>query len=157
MKIAITGHRPSKLGHDYDLTSPLIKKIEKEIKKQLILCRPALGITGMALGIDTLYAIICLDLGIPYIAAIPFIGQHLKWPFKSRELYNHLLSKAIEVVNVSGDDRYKPHYMQKRNIWMVDECDKLISIWDGSSGGTANCTEYARDKKPIIHINPKML
>lgn len=157
IKIAITGHRPQKLGYDYELTSPLIKKIEKEIKKHLTIARGDVGITGMALGIDTLYAKICLEMGIAYIAAIPFIGQHLKWPFKSRELYKHLLSKASEVVNVSGDDKYKPEYMQKRNIWMVDECTKLISVWDGSRGGTMNCTEYARDKKPIIHINPKML
>lgn len=28
MKIAITGHRPNKLGNDYDLTSPLVERIE---------------------------------------------------------------------------------------------------------------------------------
>lgn len=28
MKVAITGHRPNKLGNDYDLTSPLIDQID---------------------------------------------------------------------------------------------------------------------------------
>ncbi len=166
MKIAITGHRPNKLGHDYDLTSPLLHKIKCEILLKLgetvrndkTHFKNCQFITGMALGIDTLFAKIAIELGIPFTAAIPFNGQHLKWPFKSRETYLYLLSKAAEVVNVSGDDKYKPEYMHKRNIWMVNECDKLISVWDGStSGGTFKCTEYARDKKPIIHINPKML
>lgn len=163
MKIGITGHRPAKLGHDYDLTSRLTGKIQGEIIKTLAACgyKSGLvthGITGMALGIDTLYAKICLQLGIPYIAAIPFNGQHLKWPFKSRETYLYLLSKAAEVVNVSGDDKYKPQYMHQRNHWIVDNVDKLISVWDGSKdGGTYECTEYARNKIPIIHINPKML
>lgn len=29
MKIAITGHRPNKLNNDYDLTSPLIRRIKR--------------------------------------------------------------------------------------------------------------------------------
>jgi uncharacterized phage-like protein YoqJ len=34
--------------------------------------------------------------------------------------------------------------LQKRNEWMVDHCDLLIAVWDGSEGGTANCVRYAR-------------
>jgi len=36
MKIAITGHRPNKLGNDYDLTSPLIEKIDIAICNVLL-------------------------------------------------------------------------------------------------------------------------
>ena len=46
--------------------------------------------------------------------------------------------------------------MQKRNIWMVDNADVLVAIWDGSSGGPKNTVEYTRKvKKPILHIDPK--
>lgn len=162
MRIAITGHRPDKLGHDYDLKSPLLMRLRREIIHKVAVLRlenkfpvNTVFITGMALGVDTLFAEIAIDLKIPFIAAIPFVGQHLRWPFKSREKYNSLLAKATEIVNVSGDDQYKPEYMQLRNMWMVDNCDHLIAIWDGSSGGTANCVRYAQGKKPIIQINPK--
>lgn len=163
MIIAFTGHRPQNLDHDYEGKSPLSLKIRREIIKHLAAHGYKSGlidhtIVGMALGVDMLAAEICLDLGIPYIAAIPFVGQHLKWPFKSRERYKYLLSKACEIVNVSGDDKYKPQYMQIRNIWMVDNCTKVFAVWDGStSGGTYNCVQYAKDKKPIIYINPKLL
>lgn len=162
MIIAFTGHRPQKLDHDYDGTSPLSMKIRGRIIKELAAHGYKSGkidhtIVGMALGIDMLAAQISLDLGIPFVAAIPFVGQHLKWPLKSRERYKYLLSKAVEIVNVSGDDKYKPQYMQLRNIWMVDKCTKLFAIWDGSTGGTFNCVQYAKDKKPIIYINPKIL
>ena len=31
----------------------------------------------------------------------------------------------------------------------------LIAVWDGSSGGTANCIKYAKNmNKNIIHIDP---
>lgn len=38
---------------------------------------------------------------------------------------------------------------------MVDRCDRLIAVWDGSNGGTGNCVKYAKEVgKPIVVINP---
>jgi uncharacterized phage-like protein YoqJ len=43
--------------------------------------------------------------------------------------------------------------MQTRNKWMVDHSDMVLSLWDGSAGGTANCIEYARHvDKPVVNI-----
>jgi uncharacterized phage-like protein YoqJ len=164
MKIAITGHRPNKLGNDYDLKSELVEAIKHNILKILkdrgiiyydIPCSHVghTLITGMALGIDTLFAKIAIEYKIPFIAAIPFKGQESMWPIKSAVLYHILLTKAKEIVIVS-EGGYSVTKMQLRNEWMVDNCDLLIAIWDGSAGGTANCIKYAKDKKEIIYINP---
>lgn len=43
---------------------------------------------------------------------------------------------------------------------MVDHCNHLIAIWDGTPGGTFNCLKYAVAKltQPYITIiNPKNL
>lgn len=38
---------------------------------------------------------------------------------------------------------------------MVDDADRILALWDGSSGGTANCVGYANDiKKPITNLWP---
>ena len=38
----------------------------------------------------------------------------------------------------------------------VDNCDKIIGIWDGSKGGTGNCIKYAESVgKDIYYINPR--
>jgi hypothetical protein len=38
---------------------------------------------------------------------------------------------------------------------MVDHAELLIAVWDGTSGGTANCVKYARkDGVEIWRINP---
>lgn len=163
MKIAITGHRPNKLGNDYNLTSPLIQAIKQNILEILgtIQANEQLDvkditlITGMALGIDTLFAQIAVENNIPFIAAIPFEGQNAIWPVRSKIVYNQLLDKAKQVINVTGQVGYKPEYMQLRNQWMVDNCDTLIAVWDGTPGGTANCVQYATNKKRIIRIDPK--
>ena len=45
--------------------------------------------------------------------------------------------------------------MQKRNEYMVDLADKVIAVWNGSTGGTYNCVKYAEKcGKEIIRIVP---
>jgi len=154
MKLAITGHRPNKLGNDYDLKSPLTKAIENRLQQIVNELNPTLMISGMALGIDTLWAQLALKNGIDLLAAIPFKGQEITWPEKSQRLYHYILDQAKYIVYVS-EGSYSAYKMQVRNIWMVEECDKLVAVWDGTSGGTKNCVEYADGKKEIIIVNPK--
>lgn len=155
MTVAITGHRPNKLWNDYDLTSSHIQMIKAEIIIQLNNLCPDKCISGMALGIDTLFAIIAIQNNIPLTAAIPFKGQELMWPSKSQVRYNRILDKANKVVIVS-EGGYNVEKMQIRNQWMVDHCDHLIAVWDKTPGGTANCVQYALHvKKDITFINPR--
>ncbi len=167
MKIAITGHRPNKLGNDYDLTSSTISiiksKIMRVLQQQLADANNVIHtqdhrlISGMALGIDQLFCQIAIEMGLHFIAAVPCQNQSIKWPQKSVFKYNDLIHKAAEIVVVT-EGPYTPQCMQQRNEWMVDNCDLLIAIWDGSLGGTANCVRYAESKnKQIIRINPKEL
>jgi len=155
--MAITGHRPHKLGNDYQLTSDLIKEIKKLIQMQIDMYQPDIMITGMALGIDTVFAILAVENQIPFIAAVPFKGQDSMWPTASRKAYLNLINQAKEVVVIS-EGNFTAAKMQLRNQWMVDNCDLLLAVWDGTSGGTANCIKYAINQgKQIIHINPKTL
>lgn len=169
MKIAITGHRPNKLGNDYDLSSILMQRINMAILSTLINeCELDLSgegeevkfpnltlITGMALGIDTLFANIAIANKIPFIAAIPFHGQQLVWPQKSIQIYADIIANPLCTVKVISPGGYSAKKMQIRNEWMVDNCDLLIAVWDESPGGTANCVKYAKSKnKKIIYINP---
>lgn len=161
MKVAFTGHRPNKLGHDYVLNSPLIQWIKVEILKLLNIDEitpPAKDlhiITGMALGIDTLAALTAIQYNIPFTAAIPFVDQEKMWSNYHQHLYNSILAKA-QVKEIVSEGNYAAWKMQARNNWMVDHSDVLIAVWDGTDGGTANCINYAKKKeKQIYYINPK--
>ena len=167
MKIAITGHRPNKLGNDYDLTSKLVKAIQARIITELHDLADIYGfgdirlftlISGVALGIDTLFAKIAIEYNIPFIAAIPCYGQEARWIEKSRKQYNEIINHPLCTKYYVSDQEYNNHCMQDRNIWMVDNCNVLIAVWNGSSGGTANCVKYAQSVgKEIIRINPSTL
>lgn len=158
--IAITGHRPSKIG-DYDYKNPIWNAIDTMIVFNMRRFQCEKGITGMALGVDTRFALICIMRKIPFIAAIPCLNQEMKWPLKAMHQYREILSNPLCTVHYVSDKPYNAHCMNDRNIWMVDQLgsqDYLLGVWDGSAGGTKNCIDYAITKgiEPII-INPKSL
>jgi uncharacterized phage-like protein YoqJ len=80
------------------------------------------------------------------------VGQECQWPKQSQIQYNQILLKASNVIVVS-DGGYDNWKMQVRNEYLVDHCDVLVALWDGSSGGTGNCISYAYKKnKKIINL-----
>jgi len=156
MIIACTGHRPPKLG-GYELPNAIYNEICQKTEKILLELKPDKCISGMALGYDSYFANICIKLNIPLVAAIPFEGQEKMWPEKSKKIYQSLLQKASEKIIVC-EGGYSAYKMQIRNEYLVNNSDILLACFNGSSGGTKNCVEYARKmKKEIIIIDPSKL
>lgn len=158
MRIAITGHRPNKLWNDYDLTSPGMQSIKATLERAIAKFCPTLMISGMALGIDTLWAELAIENRIPLLACTPCWGQERKWPERSQDRFNKIINTQGVELMYTHRGYYNQECMQKRNVYMVDNCDMLLAVWDGTIGGTANCVHYARsvDKKGWI-INPHTL
>jgi len=155
MIVAFTGHRPQKLG-GFKLPNPIYNNVCQQIEKTLRELKPDKVISGMALGVDQWAASISYKLGIPFIAAVPFIGQESVWATESKKIYNKLLAKAVEKVIVS-DGEYSAQKLQIRNEWLCNHSDILLAIFDGSPGGTANCIKYAKSiNMKIIIINPNI-
>lgn len=136
--VAGTGHRPDKLG---GFSSQVEGRLEALASAALARFKPDVVISGMALGWDWALAEASLKAGIPLIAAIPFVGQERRWQQESQRRYAEILAKAVVVIVSPGGYSHKA--MQVRNEWMVDRCHRLLALWDGSSGGTANCINYA--------------
>jgi len=153
--IAFTGHRPPKLG-GYGESAARTKLLEK-LDDRLTTLQIAHGdeiicISGMALGFDQWAAQKCIDLDIPFIAAIPFDDTKMPWPRAAYKKYGQILEKAARKVYVSTGG-YHPTKMQVRNQYMVDNADLVIAAWDGSNGGTYNCVYYAIDMgRPIENL-----
>jgi uncharacterized phage-like protein YoqJ len=116
----------------------------------------------MALGADTIFAFAALKYrndnpskNIIVECAIPCRNHTNKWNQESKDRYLRVLEEADIITKVSNEI-YQPHLMQIRNEYMVNKCNKLLAIWDGSSGGTGNCVKYARKiSKEIIVIDPR--
>ena len=159
--LAVTGHRPqnqkitatgevipAKLGGW--ATNPVHIKVMQDLKAEFEKRKPDYVITGMALGVDQMAADVCISLGIPFVAAVPFEGQEAIWPGPSKQRYNALIKKAAQVITVCTPG-FEPWKMHARNKWMVDNCNELIAVWDGTPGGTAECVAYAQQIGRVWH------
>jgi len=154
VRIAVTGHRPDKLGGYNNaeahraIRRHMLELLNDVPEGELIL------ISGGALGIDQFWMEVGLYLDLPVIAALPFEGYDDRWPKSSRETYKKLLDQCQEVKYIS-EPGYAASKMQTRNEWMVDNCDVLVAYYTGDDGGTKNCVDYAISKNKIIHeFNP---
>jgi len=161
LRIAITGHRPQKIGAEWDLQGPYSDYIRQEIKKVLLIRQPTQCISGMALGVDTIFAQEALALHIPLLASLPFKGQECKWPQHSQQKYREFLNNPLTTTHIVCEGGYNSAKMQIRNEYMVDNTDVIICVWNATEGGTMNCVRYAERRKregreiEIIYINPE--
>lgn len=161
-KIAcFTGHRPSKLnGYKPEDNKQLLWELHNVIVDHIENKNVDTFISGMALGIDIWSAKIVLKLKETYphiklIAAVPCRNHSCKWREEDKKIWQEVIDKADKVVLVT-DEEYKPYLMQVRNVWMVNNSEYVIAVWDKSEGGTKNCVDYANaQKKSITKINPK--
>ncbi len=149
MILAGTGHRPDKLG---GYNTHVAQRLQTLASAALTKHQPQLVISGMALGWDQALAEAAVAHDIPFHAYVPFEGQESMWPLQAQQRYQDLLWKADKVIIVC-EGSFAAWKMQKRNEAMVDACDKVLALWNGTSGGTANCVAYAKTQnKPIFNL-----
>ncbi len=158
-----TGHRPQKLG--FSEQSEKCGRLKEKLRETIISLIEQQGvshfISGMALGVDTICAIIvselkCLYPHITLECALPCTTQADRWTASQKETYSKIISQSDKVTILSED--YTPYCMQKRNKYMVDNSDFVLCVWNGSSGGTGSTVKYARKcQKAIYLIDPLTL
>ena len=173
MKIAVTGHRPSKLGDAYDIHHPINMQIAIQMRSFILQKagyqvdrntftsdEKVLLISGMALGVDTLWALVALKLKAQYPTkfelecAIPCANHSSRWKKVDQARHADIMKRADTVTMVS-EDAYAPYLMQKRNEYMVNKADVLLAVWDGNKGGTGNCVKYAlKTGRTIYQYHP---
>lgn len=164
-KLAITGHRPMGLNkvmkygdledESYlsycDLINSLILDYAKEGFDHYI--------TGGAIGVDMDFAesFIYLKDFFPILknvkleVAIPCDNQDAKYRERDKERYKTILNNADKITKVGTV--YTFSCMQKRNMYMVDNSDKVLAFWNGEEkGGTWNTIQYARKIGKDIEI-----
>jgi uncharacterized phage-like protein YoqJ len=154
----VTGHRPARLLDPpvYDMSDHVYDDLRQEMRVVLESLRRRYGddlvaVSGMALGIDTLWAQIALDMGIPLHAYIPCVGQDAPWKPESRRLYADLLARASWIEQCS-DKPYSHGLMNLRNQRMVDDSVVCLAVWNGKPGGTGDAVARFRRKEGSLLI-----
>ena len=156
LKCCFTGYRPQKLPFK-SVESNEYKEFENSVIAQLLAvcnegCRTFY--TGMAMGFDILAAELVLlkknayDIPLKLVCVIPFIGQENTFSDIWKQRYNRVLNACDEKIILS--DKYYSGCYQNRNIYMVDNCDYVLTWFDGKPGGTMNTINYALKKQRYV-------
>lgn len=157
MKLAITGHRASKLGkigEEDDWFSDMIYDLR--------LAFADLGVhfiyEGQADGVDLTAAFAAFQSDIPFEAVVPYAGHQSMMPSDLwKDVWGNAVEAAHNVEILSDSQKYPGHWcMHNRNRYMVDHADEVLAVWNGEeSGGTWATVKYARSKNKKIHVfNP---
>lgn len=146
---SFTGHRPEKLPWGFDEADPRCTALKIMMEQQLRrLCDAGVHryFCGMAQGTDRYFLEILIRLKAEYPltleAAIPCPSQPNAWSREERERYYILLEECDRIHQLS--DHYYPGCMQHRNRFMVEHSDILMTVYDGTPGGTATTVAYAK-------------
>jgi uncharacterized phage-like protein YoqJ len=148
MIIGETGHRTLRLMQ----AGFSIEKLKAILTDMLtVKYKATAGISGMALGFDMAFADVCIMNNIPLIAAVPYIGQEKRWPIKDQWHYQSILSWSGTRMVVVSKGGYAAWKLFMRNKWVVDNCELLISGFDGiKAGGTWDCLQYAEKTGRVV-------
>lgn len=154
LRVAVTGHRPGDL-FGYDMGSEGWQWLRQTLAEVLTgFGVPVEAISGMALGVDQVFAEVAIDEGVPVVAYVPFRGQDGRWPPESRATYLDLLAQCAREVVVSPVASAAAFL--RRNEAMVQVCDVLVAVWNGKTeGGTYHCLQYGLAQgRPVLHVDP---
>lgn len=154
MRIGISGHQRLRNPDGWDWVRQGLRTCLSSLPG------PIVGITSLAIGADTLFAQMVLELGGSLTVIVPFSDYEEKFGTEAaREDYSELLNQAatVEVLQRKGSDDEAYYAAGKR---VADLSELFVVVWDGKPaaglGGTADIAEYARlRQKRMIHLNPE--
>ncbi len=150
-RCCFTGHRPDKMQMKEDEIKPLLKaQICNAINDGF-----TTFITGMAPGVDIWAGEIVIELkknnpSLKLIAAIPYPGFGKSKHNEPLERFNFVKEHSDLVKEIST--HYHKGVFQQRNIWMVDHCNRVIAVYNGTPGGTRNTINYAEKSSVEVKL-----
>lgn len=150
MICAFTGHRPGKLPWGDREADPRCLALKVQIAQAVARARKKgtdIYACGLARGCDFYFfeTVLTLRKTDPLLrleAWLPCPEQADRWPEADRVRYTSCL-RQCDAVHVL-EPTYSPGCMLRRNRAMLDRADLLISVYDGTGGGTGAAVAYAK-------------
>jgi uncharacterized phage-like protein YoqJ len=151
MIITATGHRPNKVGgYSYENHLLLVSIAEQMLNSIENISEVR---SGGALGWDQAIARAGINLKLPVHMMIPFEGFSAKWPEKSQQYLEKLISKSNKVTYVC-EPPYAAYKLQQRNLALLNGADVCIALWNGDAeGGTWNTIKVAQTMPNLKVLN----
>lgn len=146
---AFSGHRPERLPWGDNENDPRCQALKIQLERTLrTLCAGGCHkfLCGMARGTDMYYleALSHLRGEFPLTieAVVPCPSQSERWEQEEQLRYLRMLGLCDKTTVL--EEHYTDGCMLRRNRYMVEKAHILVTVFDGSPGGTAATVRYAR-------------
>ncbi len=180
LRIGVTGHRiPPKLPEaseaplraQMDLIFTAFAGAARAIEgsymahmaaREAAMVRETVIVSSLAEGSDRIVAAAGLAGGCKLEVVLPLNRAEYIKDFEtaqSREKFDELLARASEIIDLDGSPAERPRAYEAAGLFMLENIDVLIAIWDGEVaagiGGTAEIVERAiADGVLVLWIEP---
>lgn len=159
-----SGYRPHKFGFEFKDNNPEFAKLETDLMNAILksiedgyttfLCGGAMGFD--LLGGETVLLLKKRHPELKLISVIAFAGQEKTFPGEWKERYDYVLKNSDCVHKVCK--KYAKGSYHMRNYEMIYSSSRVITYFNGRSGGTANTISVAqREGLEILNICPEEL
>lgn len=135
--VVVLGLQPPGLG-GYD-DNPTADDARRQLAEILAAKRdldPGLVVlSGLRLGAETIGAEAAREVGVPYVAVLPYPDPDERWPSASRRRFADLVEGAVAVVQlerkVPDTTQRAGQALDRRNGWLRKVADEAVIVWDG--------------------------
>lgn len=159
MICAFSGHRPHRLPWGSDEADSRCAALKLRMRQELRRLNHMgvdVFLCGMARGCDTYFAEAVLELQkdspqTELWAVLPCGSQADHWPETDRLRYVSLCRASQQIVMLQ--ERYSSGCMLRRNRWMLDHADCVMTVYDGGGGGTGwMVREASMRQMPVVSL-----
>ena len=149
IKLMVTGHR---VVQDEAWVKQELARVLAKLKGMHTIEE---AISGMALGVDTWFALEAKKQGLDLHCYLPCKGQQRNWPEADQEIFKGLVRTSK--FKLISKELYTDGCMKNRNQAMVRDCDWAIVVFEGNekSGTAQTLRMLEKANKPHIVVNSK--
>ncbi len=149
--LAVIGHKPPELG-GYD-ANPVADAVRARLAEVLAAKRqldPDLVVlTGLGLGSEQLAAQAASEVGVPYVAVLPYPDPDSQWPSSSRTAFRALVDGAQSTVvlqaKAPATKQLAGAALRRRDAWLARHAQEALAVWDGADPSVGRALRALQD------------
>ena len=162
LTVGVTGHRAIR-PQDEPVLAAGVKR-ELELLQSRYPHSPLVMVNSLAEGADQLCARVALEMGVPFMAALPMERAEYEKDFEGAALesFQSLCQQAEQVfvapaAEAVPEDPDRSFFYRQAGIYVAAHCHVLLALWDGAAGtdtgcGTAEAVAFAlrQSYRPVL-------
>ena len=130
------GHRLAVLGQrNIEVTQALRRRVAEIIDAKAQLNDDLVVMTGLRMGAEEVGAVAAHQMGVPYVAVLPYPEPQSVWPRDAQDRFAEQTRAASEVITLqakSPDSKQKATgALRRRDAWFTRHSHEALVIWDG--------------------------